>query len=181
MLIEVRISDGRLARYARALAEAGPRGRQEMARGLNEGGDRVRTLVRRALRDQTGVIKYGTVVANTVSIRAAPGRLEYRIRGEGPGLPIEEFKTSVRDGKGGGVVGQPWRIARQFKRSFRQQYRGGLMARLGPDRFPIRRLRGPNLAHEIVEGESLQTFDQQATAQVMRAMTRRLARIFPNP
>lgn len=180
-LIVVSLRDARLFRYQRALAQAPGRARMEMARGLNEGGNLVRTKVRRALREQTGILRYGTIVARTKSIGATPARLEYVIRGIGPGVEIEEVRTSVRTGPGGGVYGEPWRVGRQFKRSFRQLRRGKLMARLGAERFPIRRLRGPNLMFETVEGQSLETFEHAATQDVMRAMTRRLARMLPTP
>lgn len=116
-----------------------------MQQGLQEGGDKVRTKVRRSLKTQTNVKAYGTIVAHAPGARSG---LIYTIRGTGKGLDIEEFpgriskslKTWVRwsprqhwklqtrhQGRfgelpkvtdDGEVYSVPWGVGRTFKRSF---------------------------------------------------------------
>ena len=51
-----------------------------------------------------------------------------------------------------------WGNAHKFARSFRQAERGGLRARLGSSRFPIRSFDGSNLAKEAVKDQAAAAF-----------------------
>ena len=55
MKIEVKFSGASLATFSEKLAALASGGAAEMARGLNDAGDTVRTQVRRALKGQMGV------------------------------------------------------------------------------------------------------------------------------
>ena len=46
---------------------------QAIARGLNEGGDKVRTQVQRALQKQTSLVKYSSVTSRVRTVRAFAG------------------------------------------------------------------------------------------------------------
>jgi hypothetical protein len=153
---------------------AGPAGIRVMRQTLSGAGDKTRTAVRRALRDQMGVKRYGTIVAHTRSYMHSGG-LAYSFEGSGKGLPIEEFP--VRAGAGG-VVASPWRVSRLFKRSF-VKAGGGYRARLGRSRFPIRKLYGPAPAKEVVKDEALATFLRVGPAEVARILPLRMARLIP--
>jgi len=142
-----------LAQYA-ALAQRMPaRFRQEVGRGLGAGGNKARTAVRRALKDQMGVKRYGTIVAATRGYLDAAA-MEYVIEAKGAGLPIKEFPVRVTRK---GVGAKPWGVTHKFKRSFANN--GRLLARRGPSRFPIRALRGPSPALELVKDNTLATFE----------------------
>lgn len=169
-------ADGRLTEITVPLeALADGRWRNRAREGLNQGGDKVRTKVRRALKDQTGVRRYGTIVEKTDSVRAGAA-LEYRILGKGKGLPIREFRVSARTGSG--VNASPWNVARTFKRSFKTKARGLLKARLGAERFPIRSLYGPAIAKEIVKDRSVATFQQAVRTDVLPIVLRKLSGLF---
>ena len=127
---------------------------QAIARGLNEGGDRVRTQVQRALQKQTSLVKYASVTSRVRTLRAFDGSPSYVIVVDGRPTKIGEFKTRVTTGPGGGVTAIMWGAAHRFARSFQQAERGGLRARLGSSRFPIRSFDGPNLAKEAVKDEA---------------------------
>ena len=72
---------------------------QAIARGLNEGGDRVRTQVQRALQKQTGLVKYGSVTKRARTARAFPANMNYSIIVSGkPATKPTEFRTRVTTG-----------------------------------------------------------------------------------
>ncbi len=104
-------------------------------------------------------------------------RAGYTIVVRGRPTKIDEFKTRVTRGPGGGVTAIMWGNAHKFARSFEQAQRGGLRAGLDPEeaqlrlsrmsidqakwaadirrgRLPIRSFDGPNLAKEAVKDQA---------------------------
>lgn len=149
-----------------------------IARGLNEGGDKVRTQVQRNLKTQTGVTKYSSVTSRMKDsgrgfARAAPGRLAYQIIATGKGLPIKEFP--VRN-TGHGIDAKTWGVDHLFKRSFGIVGRGvdGFRARLSSKRLPMRSFFGPSLSKELTEGKDVKVFFDASTAYVPPAVLKHL-------
>ncbi len=177
MKIEVRFKGSTLEQFAQRVHELGAKGEAEMARGLNDAGDQVRTQVRRALKTQMGVISQSIVTNATGSINASPGRLVYAITGQGRGLPIKDFP--VEASAGGPVTAEPWGVSHTFARSFVTSKRGLLRARRGTAREPIRTLRGPAPAKELVKDESAAVFEASIRAVVEPIVLRRLAPLMP--
>jgi hypothetical protein len=150
---------------------------QAIARGLNEGGDRVRTQVQRTLQKQTGLLKYASVTKRARTIRAFPGGLGYSIVVSGkPATKPAEFRTRVTTGSGGGVTIWMWGVAHKFKRSFQQKLKGGLRMRIGEDRLPLRGFDGPNLAKEAVKDQTAEAFFRTADAVVAPIVEKNLMR-----
>lgn len=149
-----------------------------IAQGLNEGGNKVRTLEQRAMREQTGLTKLGSVTKRQRTILAFPGKLEYTIvvSGKPPTKP-DEFRKAVTTGRGGGVTVWMWNVAHKFKRSFQQKFKGGLRMRLADPRLPIRGFDGPNLAKEAVKGLVAETFIRESETIVPAMIEKRLARL----
>jgi hypothetical protein len=150
---------------------------QAIARGLNEGGDKVRTQVQHALQRQTGLTMYSSVTSRVHTMRAYPGMLNYQIIAKGkPGIPIKEFRAILRPR---GVVAFPWGKEHDFKRSFvgKGRVSGSFLARLGKERFPLRRLFGPSLAKELDKDESAQAFNSGASAFVPPAIEKHLDKL----
>ena len=174
MQVTVKLSNQAYQQFINKTLQLGTQAAQELARGLNEGGDKVQTQVRRALKVQTGVSKYGTIVQNTTNSRAFAGHLSYSIRSTGHGLPITDFPYSVP----GHVQASPWGVTRQFARSFKQLVKGGLKARLTSKRFPLRSLYGPSIPKELVKDKSKDAFET-GTVFVREAVEKRLARLMP--
>jgi hypothetical protein len=137
--------------------------------GLTEGGDKVRTKVRKALKAQTNPIKYATITSRVDGKRNG---FSYFIEAKGGGLPIKEFPHSAP----GSVSASPWGVARTFKRSF-VKAGGALVARLTRKRFPVRKLYGPSLSKELVKDQSLAAFEVGVRADVVPAIDKRLARL----
>ena len=151
---------------------AGPRAHQVMRETIRAAGMKTRTQVRRSLRQVMGVKRYGAITSATRSY-SHEGGLAFSVEGRGRGLPIEEFPVRVVKA---GVSAKPWRVSRVFKRSF---FNGGYQARLGPSRFPTRRLFGPSVAKEIVKGEPLEAFLTHGPQEVARILPLKLARLMP--
>ena len=177
MQIDVRFSGASLDTFVAKVAALGAEAPVEMARGLNDGGDIVRTQVRRALKEQMGVTSYGIVVDHTGAIPASPSGLVYKITGSGKGLPIKDFPVSASPG--GPVTAMPWGVSHTFTRSFKTTKAGRLLARRGASRLPVRSLRGPSPAKELVKAESLATFEAAVPAIVEPTIMRRLVRLMP--
>jgi len=136
---------------------------QAIARGVNEGGDKVQ----RALQKQTSLVRYASVTKRVRTARAFAGGLSYQIvvAGKPPTKPAE-FRTRVTMGKGGGVTIWMWGVAHKFKRSFQQKLKGGLRMRLDAARLPIRGFDGPNLAKEAVKDQTAKAFFETTVAVV---------------
>ena len=155
-----------------------------IARGLNEGGDKVRTHVQRALREQTGVVRYSSVTSRVRAVRAAakgsgPGqRLAYQIVVSGKPTKMVEFRTVVTEGPSGGVTAYLWNEAHKFKRSFEGSGKiaGRLEMRVEKERHPVRAFDGPNMAKEAVKDKSAEAFFSTAEAAVPAAVAKHLAK-----
>ena len=177
------------AKRFRALKDGMQRAIRE---GLNQGGDKVSTDVRKALWKQTGLSKYASVLRRTRTIKATDagsGSFTYVIAATGKGIPIKEFKVSVRKGPGGGVNAAPWNVPRQFQRSFALAS-GGYRARLPGGRtvsyvgkdgkahrgYALRSLYGPSIAKEAMTGAIPTVFMLSVSAQVPPIILARMAR-----
>jgi hypothetical protein len=173
----IQIDASSLKRLVRDLDRMQAKLPQAIARGLNEGGDRVRTQTQRALQKQTGLLKYASVTKRARTIRAFPGGLGYSIIVSGkPATKPAEFRTRVTKGPGGGVTIWMWGVAHKFKRSFQQKLRGGLRMRIGEDRLPLRGFDGPNLAREAVKDATAEAFFRTAEAVVAPIVEKNLMR-----
>jgi hypothetical protein len=179
------------ARYERALHE-----------GARAAGDKVRTVVRKALQRQTGVKRYAVIVKATRSY--IPGRMQYAIDGSGKGLPITDFPVRARKvdprrfhpkliwqiqkrdkmGRfkglkplGDNVSANVWGVAHRFKRSY--EGRDGIFRAILPEhpRGKGRRLFGPSPAKEIVKAETAAAFNRDGPRELDLQIWRRLARI----
>lgn len=179
------------ARYERALHE-----------GVRAAGDKVRTVVRKALHKQMGAKRYAAIVKATRSY--IPGRMQYAIDGSGKGLPIKEFPVRARKvdprrlhsklvwmvqkrdkrGRfkplkplGDNVTANVWGVVHRFKRSY--EGRDGVFRAILPDhpRGKGRRLFGPSPAKEIIKAETAAAFNRDGPRELDTQIGRRLARI----
>jgi hypothetical protein len=143
----------RLEEFGRDWRTLHPRIARAVSYGLNNGGRKVFTTVRRGLYAKIGATRYSTVTSRTYNIPASVGLLAFTIVVRGRPIPIKEFAAHR---VGSGVEATPWAAGRVFARSFQQKTSGGgyipgaFMARIEEDREPIRRLLGPNLAKELL-------------------------------
>ena len=151
---------------------------QAIARGLNEGGDRVRTHTQRALQKQNGLTRYASVTKRVRTARAFPGGMNYSIIVSGkPATRPAEFRTRVTTGPGGGVTIWLWNRAHKFKRSFQQKLKGGLRMRLDAARLPVRGFDGPNLAKEAVKDQTAEAFYRTTAAVAVATVEKQMMRV----
>ncbi len=152
-----------------------------IARGLNEGGDKVRTATQRALKTQTGLLRYGSVTSRVRTRRAfaGPGGVSsYEIIVNGKPTKMFEFKTQVTKGAGGGVTAYLWNKAHKFKRSFEGSgsIAGMLKMRTEGPRTPLRSFDGPNMAKEAIKDDAAKAFYETAETAVPAAVAKHLAK-----
>lgn len=174
----IRIDASDLLRRASLIGKASKNLDKVIAQSLNEGGDKVRTDVRRALQKQSGARAYKVITERTRSVRAYEGFLRYTIIGNPKTTNIKDFKASLKRGAGGGVSASPWGIGRQFARSFSL---GGsdpskFRIRTTNARFPIRKPHGPNIAKEMLTGNVPTVFILSVSAQIGPVMFKRIQR-----
>jgi hypothetical protein len=162
----VRIDGSDISRLGRDFAKIQARLPKAIARGLNQGGERVRTSVQRALKERTNVKAYKSITSRMRTTRAYEASLTYQIIATGKGIPIEEFPLTVVKGQGGGVDAKTWGVDHLFKRSFREKFTGKLRARTSSSRVPIRKLYGPALPKELGAGEITSLFYSAAAELV---------------
>lgn len=196
--------DGVLAKYAGRIEAMGDKVPQVLREGLGEGGNRIRTDWRRALKDQTAVKRYGAIVGRTSGSLRGP--LTYTLSAFGK-LPIQEFRWSAskrasvrwsprehwrlqvprqahgRFGKmpkmddAGGVTASPWGVAHRFKRSFLSE-KGPMAIRSAGSRAR-RALYGPSPGKEAVKDQALVAFENGVRVHVVAMIDKRLARLLP--
>jgi len=152
------------------------------AEGLNDGGDKVRTKVQRALKVQTGVKLYRSITSRMAQsgkgfARASAGNLAYQIVATGKGIPIKEFAAKRT---AGGITAPVWGVDHRFKRSFGIEGKGvdGFRARTTSKRFPIRKLYGPALPKELGKGKIPGVFFDAVQTDVVPAIANRLIKAF---
>ena len=163
-----------------------------IARGLNEGGNKVRTQVQRALKEQTGLLRYSSVTSRVRTARAfavgeaksgiGPARgasLSYSIIVGGRSTKVYEFKTKVKTGPGGSVTAWLWGNPHQFKRSFQGSgtIAGQLRMRVGKEHLPLHSFKGPSLAKEAVKDKSAAVFFATTEAAVAPAVLKHLGKL----
>ena len=196
--------DSVLTAYATRLQEVATKLPQVAKEGLKEGGDLVRTDVRKALQTQTSVKKYGTIVSHTYG-GGLKGPLEYAIEAKGNGLPIQEFpfrasrskRMQVRwskrehwriqdhdalgrfgpldDTNEAGVKATMWGSVHAFQRSFTHPEKGPAAIRGGIKQ--IRKIFGPSLPKELTKDQSASAFQAGAQTKVLDAVLKRIGRL----
>lgn len=160
-----------LAQFTARLGDLAKNARVELVRGLNAGGDVVRTAVVRDLAEQSGA-KYGAVRKTLATVRASESRLSYGLEGTGEFIPLMDFgaKKSSK-----GVTAAPWGRAQFFQGAFIVKMKSGhegVFSRV-PGLKKIKELWGPAIPREMTRGDTLQHFEESAATVVMpRIMTR---------
>ena len=148
----------------------------EVARGANDAGGQIRTIVRHALQDQMGVLKYKVAVDAVKSTPASPDHLRYEIWSSRGGLPIRDF---LMQATAAGVQAHVWGVDKTFQRSFVSSVRGLPLARLGSARMPIRALFGPAPYKELLKGETLASWERAVPLLVEPLVLQRVMRLSP--
>lgn len=163
-------------RFEEAIEQLGEgKARTAGMRAMNHTMRKGLTRVRRVLVKQTSIPR-GDVVAGTKFVKAGRASLECRIDATGRHLPLSKFNAGQFSY---GVRAKVWGRMQRFKSAFIvPAYAGGVYHRVGPKRFPIEQLWGPNLAVELLKDESAHTFWGLAH-QVHVRLNHEVARMLP--
>jgi hypothetical protein len=142
-------------------------------RALNSEGNKVRTQVRRSLRQQTGA-KQDLINRETRSFRSSFSSLTYTIEARGTHLGLSHFNPRQF---AYGVRAKPWGRSQRFEKAFLvSSLSNNVFVREGKSRFPIRKMFGPAIPKEMVQDATREAFEA-AQPDVLREATRQLQRM----
>ncbi len=144
-------------------------------RALNREGDKIRTRVRRALRQQTGA-KASLINRETRSIRSSFSNLTYTIKARGDYLGLSHFRPRQF---GYGVRAKPWGRWQKFDGAFLVgSLSNNAFVREGRARLPIRKMFGPAIPKEMLKDatrEAFETAQPNVLAEAMRQIGREMS------
>ena len=142
-------------------------------RALNSEGDKVRTLVRRSLRQQTGA-KQDLINRQTKSFRSSFSSLTYTIQAQGDHVGLSHFNPRQFSY---GVRAKPWGRSQRFEKAFLiTSLHDNVFVREGKSRFPIRKMFGPSIPKEIMRDATRDGFEA-AQPNVLAEARRQLQRM----
>lgn len=142
-------------------------------RALNSEGSKVRTQVRRALRQQTGA-KAALINRETRSIRSTFSNLTYTIEARGDYLGLSHFNPRQF---AYGVRAKPWGRWQRFDSAFLVgSLAGNAFVREGSARLPIRKMFGPAIPKEMVQDATRDAFEA-AQPDVLAEATRQIEQL----
>jgi hypothetical protein len=142
-------------------------------RALNSEGNKVRTQVRRALRQQTGA-KAALINRETRAIRSSFSNLTYTIEARGDYLGLSHFSPRQF---AYGVRAKPWGRWQRFDSAFLVgSLAGNAFVREGRARLPIKKMFGPAIPKEMLQDATRDAFEA-AQPDVLAEATRQIARL----
>jgi len=174
MNVIIRDLDQTRVHYEAAVARLGERdATRAFNRALNSEGNKIRTQVRRALRQQTGA-KAALVNRETRVIRSSFSNLSYTIEARGEHLGLSHFSPRQF---GYGVRAKPWGRWQRFDGAFLVgSLSNNAFVREGRARLPIRKMFGPAIPKEMLKDATRDAFEA-AQPNVLAEATRQVARL----
>lgn len=166
-------------RFGNVLAALGAgKARVAFVRAINHQGDKANTTVKRVLVKQMNT-KYKYIQSAFTRKRAWAGaggasgdgtgaKLDYIIAAHGKELPLKFFYArQTRAGVSAAPLGRRQIFAKTFNTggvfpNRKKVFGGHVMIRESPNRFPVKKLYGPAVADQLVQGASLAAFEQHA-------------------
>ena len=142
-------------------------------RALNSEGNKVRTQVRHALRQQTGA-KAALISSETRTIRSSFANLSYKIKARGDYLGLSHFSPRQF---GYGVRAKPWGRWQRFESAFLVgSLANNAFVREGRARLPIKKMFGPAIPKEMVRDAARDAFEA-AQPEVLAEATRQIGQL----
>jgi len=173
--IRVDVDGDGLTLFGAALAALGDeaKARKAASRALNKTSARAYTQVKRSLAKQAGVpqakvIKYGRLER----IPASGTSLSTRIVSSGGYMPLKHFGARpIRRG----VSASPWGKRRLFASTFMVNTLGGqVFKRLPGQRNRIKKLWGPAIPRELIQGETAAAFERVVPEVLIPELNRQI-------
>lgn len=159
-------ADEHLGRYEARLAALGGRaGTRILTMALNKEGDRGRSQVRLALREQSGINAH-QIRKVMKTYKAGAGNLKYELSALGNETNISQFQMKVRwvrvpraytglTMRVQEISAAPWNTRRTFPGAFSVgRYGRKVYARTDDGRGPLKPLYGPNISREMVKAQT---------------------------
>lgn len=168
MQIVIKELDQTRIRYEAMIQQVGE-GNAALAfsRALNHEGRKTFTAVKRTLRQQTDIPT--SMITASMAFRSSSQRnLRTIISGHGKELPLRLFKPSQFSY---GVRAKVWGRHQTYRSAFIvAKYEGNVFHRTSRKRFPIQKMFGPSIPKEMVQDQTLETFEQSGNSIMDRAM-----------
>lgn len=187
MKISVRFDGNRLQQFYLQIPKAVPKG---IARGLNRAGAPTKTRfvreVKRSLgigRPRGGANWRDPFKSRSVTERATPAKLRYRLTGVGGPIPLKYFNASeTRAGVSATPLGQRRVFSSTFTKGGRfPNRRGGIgghvWQRVGKKRFPIEKQFGPSLPDGFELPAPARAWENEGGSRAHAAIIRELEKI----
>jgi hypothetical protein len=131
--------------------------RTVFSRAMNKVGRKNFTQVKRALVKQTS-LKPGVVNKNTRFWNASPAKLETRIDGRREYFGLSHFKPKQN---AVGTTAFVWGKSQTYPHAFIvRSLSGNVFVRTGRSRLPIEKMWGPSIHKELMQDQSLSTWQQ---------------------
>ena len=145
-MVAINLDLSSLEQWADDLREVADELPAAVSRAINRTGDMALTQVGRTLAEETGLGVRDVRSGITVE-RATAAEPVYEITVHSRQTTLGEFDPRpTRQG----VSARPWAVRRVFPSTF--DVRGEVYRRVGPERYPITPLFGPNIAEQAREG-----------------------------
>jgi hypothetical protein len=152
------------------------------ARALNHTGEKASTAAIKALTKQVGLKPRAGAQLLKKRLRTYPassGKLQFELVTFSGALPMKHFEPKQA---AKGYVFNPWGTTanHEFKRAFTvRKWEGSFMMRVGKERFPLKRLRGPSLRKELIKDAPPIAFEQVVTRDLPARVEHEARRIAP--
>lgn len=164
-MITIAFDGSGIHRLANVFAAAGAQAPHAIRRGLNRTGEKVRTQVKRALVQQTG-LKAGVINRAVKTRRANFSDLSYVLKSRGGNISLKHFgaretRAGVSAAPGGKQQIFPGAFIKggRFPRRVALKMGGHVFQRTGSSRLPIEKVKsGIYIPNEMVSGASEQAF-----------------------
>jgi hypothetical protein len=153
------------------------------ARALNHTGEKASTAAIKALTKQIGLKPRAGAQLLKKRLRTYPAsssKLQFELVTFSGALPMGEFAPKQLSK---GWAFKPWadsKGAHQFARAFTaKKWAGAYLMRVGKERFPLKRLRGPSLRKELIKDAPPLAFEQVVTRDLPARVEHEARRIAP--
>lgn len=175
MEIRTELKGEGLTHFGKALATLGSEAEayKALRRGVNKANNKIYTQVKREVAKQVGAPQRKVIERGRIRKVPAKGRhLSAKIVARGGWMPLREF--GARQTKKG-VSAAPWGKRRLFTHTFLvEPFGGNVFVRTSAERFPVKKLMGPQVSQEMVQGETARVYLDLATRTVKYEVERQI-------
>ncbi len=175
MKIQTELKGEGLTHFGKALATLGSEAEayKALRRGVNTANNRVYTQVKRSLAKQVGAPQRKVIERGAVRKVPAKGTyLNAKIIARGGWMPLKDFGARQTNK---GVSAAPWGKRQLFSHTFLVKAFGdNVFVRSGAERYPLKKLMGPQVSQEMVQGDTARVFQDIAARTLKQEVERQI-------